>query len=61
MKTFIFSLAIAFAAGTIIVSCEKSSPVKQENAPIKVNIRLAAIDSVSEARTEDKILTVNVK
>lgn len=51
----ISTLACAIAFG-----CKKAttSPARQE---IKVNVRLVGIDSVSAARTEDKVLFVNIK
>lgn len=61
MKTFILTAILALSTATIIVSCERTSPITNENTPMKVNIRLVAIDSVSEARTEDKALFINIK
>jgi hypothetical protein len=46
--------------GTVLTGCKQERPVSNTEE-VKVNIRIVGIDSTSGARTEDKVLFVNVK
>lgn len=41
--------------------CKQEQPLQKENEVIKTQIIVVGIDSTSGARTEDKVLFVNVK
>ena len=46
--------------GTILTGCKQEQPVSNTEE-VKVNIRAVGIDSTSGARTQDKVLFVNIK
>lgn len=60
-KTFLLCIALTIATATIITGCEQEKNIISNTEEMKVQIRAVGIDSVSAARTEDKILFVNVK
>lgn len=60
-KIYTICAALIIAIGAILTGCKNEQPLSKENEAVKVNIRIVGIDSTSGARTEDKVLFVNVK
>jgi predicted component of type VI protein secretion system len=59
-KVYSILTAAVLLTATIITGCENEKPISNTEE-VKVNIRIVGIDSTSGARTEDKVLFVNVK
>lgn len=60
-KTYTIYAALIVIAAVILTGCKNEQPLSKENEAAKVSIRIVGIDSTSGARTEDKVLFVNVK
>lgn len=61
-KSTILCSALILISFLIITGCEREQiSQKPSTGAIKVNARLVGIDSTSNARTEDKVLFVNIK
>lgn len=45
----------------MLTGCKQEAPLQKENEVIKAQVRITGIDSTSGARTEDKVLFVNIK
>lgn len=63
MKKSTILCSILILLSTIIITgCEREQiSQKPSTGAIKINARLVGIDSTSNARTEDKVLFVNIK
>lgn len=60
-KSTILCSVLILLSAVIITGCERENQERESHGAIKVNARLVGIDSVSSARTEDKVLFVNIK
>lgn len=60
-KVYTMCAVAILATAAILTGCQNEQPLSKENEAVKVNIRVVGIDSTSGARTEDKVLFVNVK
>jgi len=59
-KTYAILTTLVILAGVIITGCEEEQPISNTEE-VEVNIRAVGIDSTSGARTQDKVLFVNIK
>lgn len=59
-KTYLILTTLVILAGVIITGCEEEQTISNTEE-VKANIRVVGIDSTSGARTQDKVLFVNVK